>query len=346
MIDPIAALIDQTNRFHLPSPFDPAGAWYKEWYHFCLPAPEFDLIVNFNLSADVRPAASPGSQIARLVVLLREQGGAWEGDVDTIPVRDVAIRPETIDIAFGHNRVRLRNGGFELSLALQNRPVALTLFLEPVALPLLMRSNTPVGQGRINWIVVPRLRAGGTVIAGERVYRLENCPAYHDHNWGSWLWGHDLAWEWGFALPTAGGVPWSIVFDRTTDRGRNRLRELTLAVWRGEKLHRVFTQNELAVQSQGYLTGARPPKFPRVAGLLVPGSTGDIPRRLLISAQQGDDALELLFEAAASAQIVIPNETDLDNTVINEVTGRLTARGQIRQEPLELDGRGIFEFLT
>ena len=340
----LTRLIAQNNHFHLPAIGDRQAHWYKEWYHFCILGPEIHAILNLNLSSDTRPAAEPNTLIARVILLVNENG--WEGDVDTIPSRDILIQPRVIEVRFGHNIVRFDEGGFWLSIALQNRPISLTLQLEPITLPLNMHNNTAVGEAQINWLVVPRLLATGTITIGERVHTLQAVPAYHDHNWGRWLWGHNLAWEWGFVLPTRDDPPWSIVFDRTTNRARNRVLELTLAMWRGETLQRVFTQKEIQVRPSGYLQTPYIPKFPRVMALLAPENTTDIPRQLSITAQDKDDLLQVQFHAEDVAQVVIPNETDMDLTTINEVLGRLEFEGVIRGETLSGQGRAIFEFLT
>ncbi|MCZ7545138.1 MAG: hypothetical protein M5R40_17150 [Anaerolineae bacterium] len=222
-MDTIAHVIARTDHFRAP-PFGPDGTdGYKEWHHFCIMGPDVQAILNFNLSYQ---RESPGTPLARVVVLVRDH--TWDGDVDTLRARDVVVRRGQIDAHFGHNHVCFQDGMFDLSVALENRPVALTLRLEPVAFPL-MRGSTPIGEGKISWLVVPRLAASGTIVTGERVYRLEQVPAYHDHNWGNWRWGHDFAWQWGFALPDRTDVPWSLVFDQVTDRARNRAMELRLA---------------------------------------------------------------------------------------------------------------------
>lgn len=340
----IAKLIAQTDHFHFLPFSDSHSAQYKEWHHFCILGDGIEAIINLNLSGDTRPSAPPGSQVARVVVLVREQ--AWDGDVDTIPARDTLAYAGLIDLQFGHNTVRFHDGSFELSVALQEQPISIKLNLRAVTYPLLMRSNTPVGEGRINWIVVPRLIANGTIVSGQKVHLLCDAPAYHDHNWGHWLWGHDFAWEWGFALPEQGDAPWSLVFDRTTNRARSHTLELTLALWKGETLHRVFTQYDITVTPVGYFGPCRIPKFPRVMNLIAPELTTDIPQSLEIIAAAGSDYLRARFIACDAAQIVIPNETDLGVTIINEVSGRLTLSGEIKGEPVNLQGRAIFEFLT
>ncbi len=279
-----------------------------------------------------------------MIVLAHET--TWEGDVDTIAARDVVLHPGLLDISFGQNSVRFKDGSFHISAALQEQSLALRLQMKALSLPLLMRSNRKVGEGRINWLVVPRLQANGTITVGNRVHRLAGAPAYHDHNWGRWLWGHDLAWEWGFALPPTAETPWSVVVDRTTNRSRTHVLEMTLALWKGPSLARVFTQNEVQLLYRDYLNPRRLFKFPRVMALLAPEMAPDIPAQLEIHAQAGGDWLQGIFHPRSVAQLIIPNETDLGVTIINEVEGSFTLHGSVRGDSVQMEGGAVFEFLT
>jgi hypothetical protein len=340
----ISQLIETTDYIRQAF-LDPGqSAWSKEWHHFCILTDEIEVILNMNLSGDTRPAALPGARLARMILLVRE--GRWQGDVDSIPTRDVSVRLGKIDLQFGHNRVRFRDGGFEISAALQSQPVSLHLRLVPTALPLLLFNNTPIGPGQINWLVVPRLEASGKVIVGGRVYELDRARAYHDHNWGKWLWGHDFAWEWGFILPEQGGSPWGLVFDRTTNRSRTDTLELTLALWKGSQLKRIFSQRDISINRSGFLQQKQVLKVPRVMRLLSPELTTDTPAEMEIQAVKGEDRLAVSLKMQEVCQIAIPNETDLGVTLINEISGRARVEGEVKGERIEFSGRGIFEILT
>ncbi len=340
----LARLIAQNDHFRLPLPFGPRAGWHKEWHHFCILGSDVQAILNLNLSGDMRPGATHGAQVAHVILMI--YGHAWSGDIDSIPMRDVVVRPGLIDLRFGHNMVRFENGIFELSAALQDYPIGLVLQLRPVTMPFLMRSNTPIGPGTINWLIVPRLFASGTITTGQRVHVLNEVAAYHDHNWGKWLWGHDFAWEWGFMLSDHADVPWSIVFNRMTNRARSRTLELTLTLWKDEAIYRLFTPDEIKVRPTGYFSLSRLPKLPRVMALVAPESTADIPSSLDITAARGDDYLLYHFEPEDAAQIIIPNDTDLGVTIINEVAGHARLEGVVRGESVEMEGKTIFEFLT
>jgi hypothetical protein len=178
------------------------------------------------------------------------------------------------------------------------------------------------------------------------VYRLHDAPAYHDHNWGAWLWGHDFAWQWGFALPAERSAKWSMVFECMTNRARSQVQQLKVCVWKGDKLARIFAHQDIHVAPQGYLPSRRVPKFPRVMALIAPEWTTDVPRRLDVEAVSGKDHLHCRFEAQDVAQIVIPNETDLGETIINEVIGRVRAEGRVKDQAVDIEGEGFFEFLS
>jgi hypothetical protein len=316
---------------------------YKEWHHFCVIGPEVEAVINFSVLGDNRPAAAPGARQARVILLARDRG--WQGEVLEIPWQAAQVNPGRIDLRFGQQRLAFENGEFHLSVALENQPVTADLRIRPLTYPLL-RSRAPIGHGAIDWLVVPRLEASGTLVVGRRVHRLQAAPTYHDHNWGHWLWGQDFAWEWGFALPVQGAAPWSLVFDRVTNRARSHVQELKLSLWKGDRLVRIFAHREITARPHGFLSQGKVPKFPPIMALIAPELTTDVPRQYTIEAASGLDHLSCHFESLDVAQIVIPNETDLGETVINEVIGRIRAEGQLKGERIEIEGKGFFEFLA
>jgi hypothetical protein len=325
-VDTLVHLITQFDRFHLDA--QPAR---KEWHHFCVLGQEVRVIFN----------ASQSGGAARVILLTHDD--RWDGDVDSIPSEHIQIHPETVDVRLGHNAIRFEDGMFWISAALQDRPIALKLALRPRVPPWLMRNSMTIPQGDMNWLVVPRLTATGTITLGKQVYTLKDAPAYHDHNWGHWQWGQDFSWQWGFALPD---LAWSVVFCRTTNRARNRVLDLTLALWKGSRLQRLFTQREVEVSQSGYLRRKRVDKYPRVMALVSPEATTDVPRQLELVGASNGDQVRCRFHAEDVAQVVIPNETDLDSTIVNQVIGRFEMEGRVAGESVATQGSGIFEFLV
>jgi hypothetical protein len=337
-------LIEEKNALRYPSPGDSKGGWQKEWYHFCILADGLDLLVNLSVCGDLRPSAIPGSRVARVILLARERG--WHGDIETVDQRAVHLVPGEVGMELGQNRMSFRDGAFALTAALQGQPLAVDLRLEPRTYPLGLSREVAVGRGSIGWFAIPRLAATGQVVIGDRVHRLKEAPAYHDHNWGRWLWGQDFAWEWGFVHAAAGAENWCVIFDRTLNHARTSVLESTLALWRDEKLVKVFSRHEVSVRPLGYRHPDSLFRVPRPLALGVPELGRDVPQRFELTASWGGDRIACLIDTAYEAQILVPNEADLETTIITEVIGQVRMEGEIRGHRIDTAGRGVFEFLT
>lgn len=327
-----------------PFPGTARPGWQKEWLHFCVLNPEIELLVNLNISGDTRPAAAPGTRAARMVLLAHT--GEWHGDIETIDARAVTAIPGEVGMTLGQNFVRFREDRFELVAALQSQSLVVDLRLQPETVPLAMDGEVPVARGSIGWFVLPRLTASGRVIAGRRVFELNETPAYHDHNWGHWLWGDDFCWEWGFTHFASGAEIWTAVFDRTLNRARTRLLEATLALWRDAELVKIFSRKEITVRPLAYSAPKTLLRIPKPLALAVPQLGRDVPRHFHVNAASGSDRVSLLLRTENEAQVLVPNETDLETTIITEVTGQVAIEGSIKDMHISGSGKGLFEFLT
>jgi len=333
------------------SPFGVGGAGsHKEWLHFVVHTAELDLLVNFSLVDDVRPEAAPGTEFPRIVVLVRDasQGGTgWDGDIELFEPDECRAVGGGIELRFGANHVRFVDGHYEIRIRMRRRPIVLDLRLRPVSLPALSNNISLELEDRpINWMVLPRLVADGTARLGSAEHRLHDAPAYHDHNWGHFAWGRDFAWEWGFSLPPTPDELWTVVFVRLADRGHTRTLTQGLFLWRHAAHWRIFRAHEMQVAPRGILRVPRAYKLPHVMNVISPGSDTDVPARLEARAEADGDWAEIEFTAEDVAQVCIPNDTDDDAvTVINEVSGGLCLRGEVRGERLAMSGRAMFEFV-
>jgi len=79
--------------------------------------------------------------------------------------------------------------------------------------------------------------------------------------------------------------------------------------------------------------------------LLSPDVPTDVPQSVRLHAEAEGDRVDYEFTPDDVGQVVIPNETDLGVTVLNEATGRSSIHGEIRGERFAADGRSVFEFL-
>ena len=317
---------------------------HKEWQHFLVHAHGVDVVLNFNLIDDRWMDDHADREVHRLIFLVRT-GGSWRGGVERFERSEVALRSGEIGARFGESTLAFNDGHYRASIRLRDSPIAADLTFAPLALPLFVQSQ-PLCPGRsMSYVLVPRLLCRGHVtIEGEQV-EIDSAPAYHDHNWGCFQWGEDFSWEWGAAQPVSPDCPWSIVYAHMLDRRHLVSRRCGLFVWEDARLQRVFRDDEIRVYSEGRLERTPLVQIPPVMRLLG-GGLRDVPARVELSARDHSDALELAFEASDVFQLILPNDRDIDGvTVLNEVTGRVSARGRVGAARVEWDGPGAFEFL-
>lgn len=339
----IERLIPRLDYFRRPPSRIGGELGFKEWMHFCVYGEGVDLLINFSEVDDLRPGAA-GKSRARMTVLARRRH--WRGGVEEIDAEHVEIVGGRVEASFGDNALAFEEGRYRLRVRLHDLPIAADLTLEPVTTPAPIH-NVSVGDGPpIHWLVIPRLRAHGTVtLDGERI-ALDDAPAYHDHNWGHFGWGRDFAWEWGFGLPASATAPWSFVFARLSDRGRNRTRMQTLFLWRGAHVHSAFRDAQITVHHEGLFRAERVLKIPPIMGLIRPGTATDVPASMTLRARSGADEVEARFTPIDVAQVIIPNDADLGVTIIHEVAGRLAVDAEVGGERVEIRCPTIFEFLS
>ena len=180
------------------SPASAGGAdGHKEWLHFCAFHPAADVLINFSLMDGVQTFAGHGVEVAR-VALLARMDSSWAGSVDRID-RNVDVRAGRIDIAFGENMVRFVDDAFEVHSASRDGRIQVDMTFRPEVTPIVTPS-APMQSGFVRWPIVPAMTANRAICIDGRSHRFECAPAYHDHNWGSFRWGHDFSWQWGILL--------------------------------------------------------------------------------------------------------------------------------------------------
>ncbi|MFV8750949.1 hypothetical protein ACNOYE_10430 [Nannocystaceae bacterium ST9] len=339
----IAAALRRLDWFRRsPARFGGPGE-HKEWQHFLIHAPELHLLINFSLIDD--RWGDTHEEVARLIVLAKA-AGQWCGEVVRVASGEVEVPVGGLDARFGANSMRFVEGCYRIALDLPDQRLRGELTLVPTSMPAIA-NNQPLAPGRtLSWLFVPRLHASGWVTIGERRFELRAAPAYHDHNWGHFVWGDDFSWEWGSALPSDADNPWSAVYMRMADRGRARASCQGLYLWRDELPGRIFRDHELEVSLHGRLVRSKFLQVPPIMALLCPPASADLPARLEVRASAGDDRVELVFEPDDLAQIVMPHECDVHGaTALNEVGGRVHLQGRVAGEALELEGPGMFEFI-
>jgi len=312
---------------------------YKEWSHFSVLAPDFDLIFNLSFVRD----AHSNSATARLLVLFGDDQDRWDGEFAAIALKDVRISPGSSDATLGPASARLAGGRYRIEADLPKRDLYLAFDLEPQARALAGNAIRLSDDDRLNWVVAPHLRATGEVRSGGRRYVAHNAPAYHDRNWGQFVWGGDYTWEWATLVPDDETAP-ALVYSRMANRARGVTLSQSLILWRDGRLRRRFYGRDLTVTSSGALRPQQVFRLPRFTGLIGSGRAADVPRHLSVAARGYGETLDLEIELERFGQVVAPNDQWPGLTALSEAGGRFRAEGLLDGKPVSFAGRVQVEF--
>ncbi|TPG34731.1 hypothetical protein [Mycolicibacterium hodleri] len=315
---------------------------FKEWYHFVVHAHGARILINFSLThqacRDGRFRLAP-----RVIVIAHDE--SWTGAIERFDDSELDVSADLGVLSIGGNRMVIRPDGYDVVIDLPGHGIVGELHLTTVSRPFVV-NNQPVGDGRMSWLFVPRLRADGWLQIGGREHLLESEVAYHDHNWGRFWWGGDFSWTWGTILPHSPDDPWSLVFLQMTDRRRLRCLSQALYVWHHDEPAAIFRHAAVQTQSCGLLGRPADCTLPATMRLLVDGEVPGVPQRVEITATRVDDTVHAEFLSQSYARLAQPSEVHLDRTtVLCETGGTARVRGSINGERIDFTGAGVFEFL-
>jgi hypothetical protein len=318
----------------------PSG--FKEWHHFVVHGRGLRILINFSLNSEVDGAGEV--RLAPRVIVIAHDGN-WTGAIERFDERALNVSADLGDLTIGGSRMTVLPDGYRVAIELPDKDIRGELHFTSASRPFVVR-NQPLGDGRISWLFVPRLRAEGWLRIGGREHRLEDDLAYHDHNWGRFRWGDDFGWTWGTILPAEFGNPWSMVFLQTTDRSRLRCLSQALYVWHHDEPAAIFRHAAVQMRSDGLLSRAADCTLPPPMRLVLDGEVPGVPELIDVTATRAGDRVHAEFRSHSYARLAQPSEVRLDrSTVLCETGGTARASGTINGEDFDFVGTGIFEFL-
>ena len=315
---------------------------FKEWHHFVVHGQDCRVLINFSLTNAVSNA-SELRLVPRVIVIGHDQ--RWTGAVQRFDESELGVSADLGHLIIGGSRMTVRPDGYQVVLDLPEHDIRGELHFTPVSRPFVV-NNQPVGEGRMCWLFVPRLRADGWLRIGGHEYRIENDLAYHDHNWGRFWWGDDFGWTWGTILPSGPDDPWSLVFLRMTDQRRLRTLSQALYVWHHDEPAAIFRHAAVRTSSDGLLGRAADCTLPPPMRLLLDGEVPDVPERMEVTAMRAGDTVHAEFRPRNYARLAQPSERSLDRSIVLcEASGTARVSGKINGEDVDFVGAGVFEFL-
>ncbi|EEW25934.1 hypothetical protein [Rhodobacter ferrooxidans] len=171
---------------------------------------------------------------------------------------------------------------------------------------------------------------------------------YHERVRGRWGWPDLGEWVFGFANDL-GGDPdcppeWAGVFTFIRPSAAPLEATASFMLWHKGRMIRHFPRRCVSFAVRGEIDRDRVSIAPPLARLLGVPPAAPVPRRLAITARQGDDWLVLDFDADAAVRIVIPSETSLAAFSVHEVVGPCLLEGCVGGRRFQIESRGIVEF--
>jgi hypothetical protein len=315
---------------------------FKEWHHFVVHGQGFRLLINFSLTNEIS-AAGQVRVAPRVIVIAHDQ--RWTGAIERFDDCPLNVSADLGVLTVGGNRMIVRPDGYQVVIDLPVQDIRGELLFTWASRPFVV-NNQPVGDGRMCWLFVPRLRVEGRLRIGGREHCIENDLAYHDHNWGRFWWGDDFGWTWGTILPHGPEVPWSLVFLQMTDRRRLRCLSQALYVWHHDEPAAIFRHAALQTRSRGLLRRKADCTLPPPMRLLLDGEVPGVPERIEITATRAGDTVHAEFGSQSYARLAQPSEVCLNRSIVLcETSGTARVSGTINGEDVDFDGAGVFEFL-
>jgi hypothetical protein len=315
---------------------------FKEWHHFVIHGRGHRILINFSLtnetSADGRARLAP-----RVIVIAHDD--RWTGAIERFDTTALDVSAGLGELTIGENRMIVLSDGYRVLIDLPDRDIRGEVEFASVSRPFVV-NNQPIGEGRMNWLFVPRLRADGWLRICGREHRIEHELAYHDHNWGRFWWGDDFGWTWGTILPSESDDPWSLVFLQMTDRRRLRYLSQAVYVWHRDEPAAIFRHAAVATRTLGVIARGVDCTLPAPMRLVLDGEVPGVPECVEITATRAGDTVHAEFRSASYARLAYPSEISLDRcTVLCETSGTARVTGNVNGERLDFVGAGVFEFL-
>jgi len=272
---PPGELIDRLDRFHTP----PRGArsTWAEWDYFNFVDPETGIYAYLTILAG---GEGQGGIRARI----RRPGRPAED----IQIR-AAIRPGDLSMESANERIgpaRVHNEAGRYHITVDDPRLRADLRLVPDA-GFYLPAAEIAGDALISGYVVPvvRGRMSGYLRTAHGDVRLDQAPAYHDHNWGTW---RGVTWEWGEASGRGGAILYGGLH---VDAGQGAIeaRRAVLFVWE--------TATADAAAHRGGFLGIFPIRAITYAGWhpgpVLDGRRVRIPSSVAIDAASGSDRVSI-----------------------------------------------------
>jgi hypothetical protein len=215
-----AELLNDIDRFHLPSSGNlPMDQW-AEWHYFNFDANEFYGYLSIMAAGDV------ANDRRTWLVSLQLFDGSYKHYSKTYPAIRNQLPLKNVNYVVGSNQIKLMNGVYEINLNFTDQsPIQGKLRYAPIpnlySPPIMLAES----EGFESGYVIPSVKGNfeGSLNIANRIYNFNNATGYHDHNWGIWQQpqssGEPVRWNWGHAFSDSYALFYGEIFLKDRSRG-------------------------------------------------------------------------------------------------------------------------------
>ncbi|MGZ3749606.1 MAG: hypothetical protein ACXVCD_19870, partial [Pseudobdellovibrionaceae bacterium] len=156
-----------------------------------------------------------------------------------------------------------------------------------------------------NWVELPRLLSSGEVTLDGTVFPINTRTGYHDHEGGRFDWGTLWGWDTGVILcdPLNAKEPLSVRFLFYRYGQSDELSYGGITVEKKDGNQKFFGSENIQITRRGRFSGEQR-IIPGVTRLLYPDYYPYIPERIVFSAVDGSDKLNIVFTPRAVCSVI------------------------------------------
>jgi hypothetical protein len=335
------------DAFNIPSIFNNRLALYKEWHDFVFYDRKNRIfgLLNFGIHGNPYDAkrgygsvlsffVDPRGRIlteSKLIPLGKLQISAYNPDFLGEDVSVSYLKDNTFKIKGKIDKI-----SFNLSLPVILPPVSSKEILfdvlgehETISIGMI-RAADEMRKFWDNWVELPRLLYFGEVTLNGTVFPINTRTGYHDHEGGRFDWGTPWGWDTGVILcdPSNAKEPESARFLFYRYGPSNELSYGGFIVENKNGKKKYFGSEKIQITREGRFSGEHN-IIPGVIRLLYPDYNPCVPERIIFSAVDGSDKLNIIFKPRAVCSVIPSSIDGTSDTELNEMFCSASISGNV-----------------
>src|SRR4030042_1848030 len=337
----------QVDAFKIPSIFEDRLPLYKKWHDFVFFDRKENIFGLMNFGIHGNPYDSKRGYGTILLYFVNPQGKILT-ERKVIPLRELYVSRYNPDYISEDAKVTYQNdNSFKIKGKLEKISFNLRL---PVNLPPntnkgivldilgihkkvnngMLQAATEMGRLWDNWEEIPRLFSCGEITLKNTTFPINTRTSYHDHEGGRFDWSSPYGWDTGNILcdPMNQREPETarFLFYRYGPSEKLSYGGIIFETRNGEKIY--FDSQKLHITRTGKFSGEHK-IVPGITRLLYPDYHPHIPGRIVFSAVNGSDKLEIVFTPKAVCSVIAASILGTTETELNEMYCSAQIKGNI-----------------